>query len=203
MVVQLWIGGLVSAGVIVLVAFAYSFSNAYFHQYPIEKVTHNSSFACDVTIRNAKFSTTMQKMPESSYSTKQNQPMFDLLNSQTFYLRIDLVQTAFTCQDSLAVYGLSDNQLSPLTISTCETSYNESILSLTVLLPAHAITVKLMLPGTRTVGAIRVGLIGSSAVSQDGRYEIGLQTKEKKHEYYLSFVNTLMTQGKKRIYIYI
>ena len=168
-VVQLWIGGLVSTGIIVLVAFAYNFSNAYFHQYPIENVTRNSSFACDVTIRNAKFSTTMQKMPESNHSTKQNQPMFDLLNSQTFYLRIDLVQTAFTCQDSLAVYRHIDNQLSPLTISTCETSYNASILSLTVLLPTHAITVQLTLPGTRTVGAIRIGLIGQSAVSEDGR----------------------------------
>ncbi|CAF3803324.1 unnamed protein product [Rotaria sp. Silwood1] len=111
----------------------------------------------------------MQKMPGSSRSTKQNQAIFDLLNSQPFELKIDLIQTAFTCQDSLLVYHLIDYALLPISISKCETKYNGSIVSLTIPLPAHVISIQLMLPGLRTVGAIRMGLFGPSTVNEDGR----------------------------------
>src|ERR1700722_17264825 len=85
---QLWIGGLVSAAVVVLVVSAYVFSNGYLHQYPIERVTGDSSFACDVTMRNAKFSTTIQMISNSRSSTKDNQAMFDMLKSQPLTLNI-------------------------------------------------------------------------------------------------------------------
>ena len=111
----------------------------------------------------------MQKMPGSRRSTKKNQAMFDLLNLQPFYLKIDLVQTAFTCQNSLLVYRLIDYMLLPLPISKCETTYNDSILSLTIPLPSHDIAVQLVLPGLRTVGGIRLGLFAPAAVSEDGR----------------------------------
>ncbi|CAF5225961.1 unnamed protein product, partial [Rotaria magnacalcarata] len=55
-----------------------------------------------------------------------------------------------------------------LPIAKCETSYNSSILSLTVSLPAQEISVQLILSGLKTVGAIRLGLIGPSASSTDG-----------------------------------
>lgn len=111
----------------------------------------------------------MQKMPGSRRSTKQNQAMFVLLSSQAFDLKIDLVQTAFACQNSLLVYRVIDYVLVPLSISKCETSYNDSILSLTIPLPSHDIAVQLVLPGLQTVGGIRLGLFGPSAISEDGR----------------------------------
>ncbi|CAF0992242.1 unnamed protein product [Didymodactylos carnosus] len=166
---KLWIGGLVSAAVMVLVVSAYVFSNGYLHQYPIERVTGDSSFACDVTMRNAKFSTTIQMISNSRSSTKDNQAMFDMLNSQPFTLNIDLVQTAFTCEDSLVVQRLIAYTLTQLPIATCQTSHNNSILSLGISLPAQVISVQLTLPGSRTIGAIRIGLSGPSAVSADGR----------------------------------
>jgi len=170
----MWIGGLISIAIIVLVVSAYYFSNAFLYQYPIEDVTHNSSFACDVTLRNAKFSTTTQKRWDPRRSTKESQPMFDLLNAQSFTLNIDLVQTAFTCEDPIYVQCLNGYQITLLPITKCETNYNETILSLAILLPAQVVNVQLILPGLKTVGAIRIGLSGPSAEIEDGRYGIYL-----------------------------
>jgi hypothetical protein len=95
--------------------------------------------------------------------------MFELLNSQSFTLNIDLVQTAFTCQDSLYVQRLTGYKSTPLDIFRCETIHNGTILSLGILLPAHDISLQLILPGLKTIGAIRLGLSGPSAVLEDGR----------------------------------
>ena len=116
----MWIGGLFSAAIIVLAFSAYYFSNAFLQQYPIEQVTHNSSFACDVTLRNAKFSTTTQKRWDPRRSTKESQPMFDLLDAQPFTLNIDLVQTAFTCDDQFYVQRLNGYQITTVPITQCE-----------------------------------------------------------------------------------
>ena len=148
---------------------AYYFSNAFLHQYPIEQVTSNSSFACDVTLRNAKFRTTIQKTASSGHSTNENQPMFELLNAQVFTLNIDLIQTAFTCQDSIHILRSSGYQHTSLPISTCEKTHNGTILSLGIQLPAHVINIQLVLPGLKTIGAIRVGLHGPPAALEDGR----------------------------------
>ncbi|CAF1233564.1 unnamed protein product, partial [Rotaria sp. Silwood1] len=164
---ELWIGGLASAAVIVITISAYSFSNQYFHQYPIEQVTSDSSFACDVTLRNAKFSTTIQMTSSSRNTTKQNQAIFNMLHSQSFTLNIDLIQTAFTCNDSLIVQRLVGSRPAQLPISVCQTSYNGSILSLAIVLPTQEIGIQFTLPGSRTIGAIRLGLSGPSAVSTD------------------------------------
>jgi hypothetical protein len=171
----MWIGGLISAAIIVLAVSAYYFSNAYLRQYPIESVTHNSSFACDVTLRNAKFTTTTQKRWDPARSTKASQPMFDLLDAQPFTLNIDLVQTAFTCEDNFYVQRLNGYEITLIPITKCGTSYNETILNLAILLPAQTISVQLVLPGLKTIGAIRIGLSGPSAEVEDGRY--GINTK--------------------------
>ncbi|CAF1373622.1 unnamed protein product [Adineta ricciae] len=44
--------------IVVLVSFAFTFSNGYLNQYPVETETL-SSFACDTSIRNAKFDTNL------------------------------------------------------------------------------------------------------------------------------------------------
>jgi len=95
--------------------------------------------------------------------------MFDMLNSQSLNLNIDLVQTAFTCNDSLTVQRSVGNTLQDLSIWTCQKSHNDSILSLVIPLSSHDISVQLSLPGLKTVGAIRIGLSGLSAVSTDNR----------------------------------
>ena len=49
---------------------------------------------------------------------------------------------------------------------------NQTILRLAIMLPAHEISVQLVLPGLKTIGAVRIGLSGPSATNDDGRYEI-------------------------------
>ncbi|CAF0987621.1 unnamed protein product [Adineta ricciae] len=169
---ELWIGGLTSAAIIVLIVSAYSFSNAFLHQYPVEQVTKNSTFACDVTLRNAKFSTSTQKRWDSRRTTKESQPMFDLLNAQPFTLNIDLVQTAFTCTDYFYVQRIKADKITTLPITKCEMKYNETTLSLAILLPVQEINVQLILPGLKTIGAIRIGLSGPAAEAEDGRFQL-------------------------------
>ena len=141
----------------------------YYHQYPLELITDQSSFECDMTMQNAQFSTSIQKRPDSRRSTKDIQTMFDILDKQPFTLNIDLVQTAFTCDGSIVVEQFIGFALTQLPISNCQTSHNESILSLIIPLPTHNIDLKLILPGMETIGAIRLGLSGPSTVAADQR----------------------------------
>ncbi|CAF4564475.1 unnamed protein product [Rotaria magnacalcarata] len=166
---ELWVGGLASTKVLVIVISVYNFSNQYFHQYPIEQVTSDSSFACDVTLRIAKFSTTMQMTSTSHNSTKQNQVIFNMLNTQSITLNVDLIQTAFICNGSLIVQRVVGSQPTQLPISVCETSHNDSILSLAIALPTQEVGIQLTLPGSRTVGAICLGLSGPLMMSTDKR----------------------------------
>ncbi|CAF0839911.1 unnamed protein product [Adineta ricciae] len=167
---EMWIGGLTSSAIIVLVIFAYHFSNGYLHQYPIERVTTNSTFACDVTLRNAKFSTTAQKRWDPARSTKESQTVFDLLNAQAFTLNIDLIQTAFNCQDNFYVLRDIGYKTVRLPINNCQLNKNKTIMTLAVALPVHEISVKLVLNGLKTVGAVRIGVSGPSAQADNERF---------------------------------
>ena len=129
----------------------------------------DSSFACDATIRNAQFSTTTQRQTDSRRSSRDIQNMFDMLKKQQLTLNIDLVQTPFTCNDSFIVEHLIGFTLTPLLISDCQARSNATIISLAIAVPAHNIAVRIILPGIKTVGAIRLGLSGPAAVSADER----------------------------------
>lgn len=95
--------------------------------------------------------------------------MFDLLASQAFTLHINLIQTAFSCDHPIAVYRYVGYSVAPLRVSNCQTNYNNSVLSLAVLLPAHTIYVELSLFGTKTIGGVSLGLSGSSTTTDNGR----------------------------------
>ena len=53
---ELWVGGLVSFSVVVLVIFSYVFSGTYIHRYPVDTFS-SSLMTCDSSMRNTKFST--------------------------------------------------------------------------------------------------------------------------------------------------
>jgi hypothetical protein len=111
----------------------------------------------------------MQKTSSLHNSTKKNQVIFNMLNSQSITLNVDLIQTAFVCTDSLIVQRVVGSKLTRLPISACQTSHNGSILSLAIALPTQEVGIQLILPGSRTVGAIRLGLSGPSMISTDKR----------------------------------
>ncbi|CAF1310043.1 unnamed protein product [Didymodactylos carnosus] len=165
---ELWIGGLVSIAIIILLTFAYLFSHAYYYRYPIEQVGSNPWFGCQNDMRNSKFSSSMQMMGLQRI-TKENDDIFDMLDRQPFTLNIDFINTAFTCNDSIVVQRLFAYTLMSLPITSCYSTKNESIISLVIPLPSHEIYLQLILPGVRTVGAIRLGLTGPGNTSDDER----------------------------------
>ena len=158
---ELWVGGLASLCIIVLVCFAYSFSARFYNQYPIEK-TSVSNFACDSSIRNVKFQTNLQLL--SIPVTPEAQKMFDLLYNQTFSLNIDFINTLIGC-DAVSIQGSSGTVLSTLRWSNC--TNENSILSLSIPLPSQQISVQVLLDDIKTIGALRIGLSGEELKEQN------------------------------------
>ena len=91
----MWIGGLLSIAAVVLFIFAYTFSAAFYKEYPNEN-TAPSTFTCGETIRNVKYESGLQSL--SIPRSNEEQPIFDLLNKQHFILRLDLLNTIASCQ---------------------------------------------------------------------------------------------------------
>lgn len=157
-----------SLGIIVFLAFSYAFSNVYYHRYPIESVGPHAWFSCHDDIKNAKFSSSLQVL-QLSRITQDNQKMYRMLDQQPFTMIIDLINTAFTCNDSIIMQRIFSHKPMSLQITACSSSYNGSIISLTIPLPGRAMKLQLILPGVRTVGVIRVNINGPDQTIENGR----------------------------------
>ncbi|CAF3728793.1 unnamed protein product [Rotaria sp. Silwood1] len=151
---ELWVGGLASFAVVVLVSFAYGFSNSYYKQYPIETST-DSYFACDLSTRNAKFQSSLQTLgiPPTTAEKK----MFDLLNEQSFSLNIEFINTLINC-DAISIQALYGTTWLTIRWSNCQN--NSSILYLSIPLPFQHTSVQVTLDQIQTIGALRIGLSG-------------------------------------------
>ena len=161
---ELWVGGLASFSVVVLVAFACIFSQQYVRQYPIETV-QNSTFACDELIRNSKFQTSVQSLaiPLTSFDQK----MFDLLDNQQFLLNIDFVNTLINC-DAVSIEALYGITWTTIRWLSCDNV--NSTLTLSIPLPFQHISVQIYVADSRAIGALRVGL--NSPGHQSGSYSL-------------------------------
>lgn len=93
---ELWIGGLFSFALLVLITFGFWFGSAFLKQYPIETAT-DANFACDKSLRNAKFSSNLQLL--AVLRSDEDKMMFELLDEQNWTLIIDLIQTGFRCDE--------------------------------------------------------------------------------------------------------
>jgi hypothetical protein len=151
---EMVMGGLFSFAIIVLVSFAYAFSNSYLYRYPIEQVNGAFNFACDTTMTNAQFSTNL--MPIGIPPNDDTAPIFALLNAQPFILHIDFINAAFNCTD-ITVTQIKDIDL-PMTISSCNDT--DSSASLSLLLPTQDISLQIQLTGINTIGGFRISLEG-------------------------------------------
>ena len=172
---ELWVGGLASFSVIVLITFACIFSQNYVKQYPIE-TSLESSFACDTTIRNAKFQTNVQSL--AIPLTAADQKMFDLLNNQQFFLNVDFINTAISCA-AVSSEALLGTTWTAIRWSSCGNI--NFTLSLTVKLPYQHISVRIYIADSKTIGAIRIGLFGEK--DECGSYSL------KQLKFYQSFFN--------------
>ncbi|CAF3669480.1 unnamed protein product [Rotaria sordida] len=151
---ELWVGGLVSLCVIVLICFACMFSENFIQQYPIE-TSSNSYFDCDTSIRNAKFETSVQSL--AIPFTDSNQKMFDLFKNQEFLLNIDFINTVIKC-DSISIEALFGITWSTIRWLNCD-NINYT-LSLSIPLPYQHLSVQVFIEDIKTIGALRIGLSG-------------------------------------------
>ncbi|CAM4779456.1 unnamed protein product [Rotaria magnacalcarata] len=151
---ELWVGGLASLATITLVCFAYVFSNHFIRQYPIE-ASSDSYFACDTTIRNAKFQTGLQSLAIPLTNT--DQQMFDLLDNQALVLNVDFVNTFIRC-DAISIEALIGLVRSTIRWLHCDNI--NSTLSLSVQLPYQHVSIQVIIADVKTIGALRIGLYG-------------------------------------------
>ncbi|UJR17271.1 hypothetical protein I4U23_004166 [Adineta vaga] len=151
---EMVIGGLFSFAILVLVIFAYAFSNSYFQRYPIENVYEDVYFACDESMTNAQFSSGL--MPIGIPPDDLEEPMFTLLDTQPLTLYMDFINTVFNCTD-ISVSQIKDISLQ-MTLSSCNDS--ASTISLSLLLPSNDINLQIALAGSHTIGAFRLSFQG-------------------------------------------
>ena len=147
----MWIGGLFSFAVAVLLIFAYTFSAAFYRNYPLKNIGP-STFACGEIIRNVKYESGLQSL--SIPVSKEEQPMFDLLNNQHFTVQLDLLNTVASCK-SLSVEQVL--RLSTIKLTTTCTDSN-GLLSAVVELPHQKIIIKWIINDIALIGAIRITL---------------------------------------------
>jgi hypothetical protein len=150
---ELWGGGLASLSLLVLLIFAYNFSGSYIKQYPIE-TSLPSAFACDETIRNAKFQTNLQSL--STPRIDDEQVIFDMLDKQQFILTIDFVNTQQDC-DNVKITQTVHSYTKAI---TPKCSYNRSILTLSTILESHTISLQYNFDSASSIGGFRVSLYG-------------------------------------------
>ena len=126
--------GLASLAIILVIAMAYAFAISYLNQYPAEKVGP-SNFACDVTIRNAKFESSLQ--PLAVPISEEEQAIFDLLDDQNFTLQLDFINTEASCP-KLSIVEIIETSTTSLNLLSCANI--NGILSATVFLSQHDLT---------------------------------------------------------------
>ena len=162
---EMVIGGLFSFAIIVLVTFAYVFSNAYFQRYPIEQIKGDASFACDSTLSNAQFDSGMMTIgiPPNDIDA----PIFTLLDDQSFTLYIEFVNTLFKCANVTATQ-IKDTNLN-MKISSCNDSNNR--LSIALPLPSHGINMQILLSDTNTIGGLHMRLEGPGIYEENEHLE--------------------------------
>ena len=154
---ELWIGGLGTLAVLVLISFSYWFAASFIQRYPIEEIVEPAAFSCDPSLVNAKFSSGLDllSLPKSTDA----QPIFNLLDAQVFRLTVELVNSGFSCNSITAQQNLVGTNYVTLSIQ-CTRSASDAITSVTFPLPNHYTTVQINMTGPHWIGGIRLCIRG-------------------------------------------
>jgi hypothetical protein len=147
----MWVGGLVSFAIVVLLIFAYTFSAAFYREYPSEN-SGSLALGCSETVRNAKYESGLQSL--SIPVSKEEEPIFNLLNQQHFILRLDLLNTIASCK-SLSVQQIPAPSSGKFIFNCTDSS---GILSAAVELPYQKVVIKWILDDIAFIGAVRISL---------------------------------------------
>ena len=167
---RLWIGGVASCGIFVLVIFAALFSMEYLNLYPIEDV-RNSAFSCHSQLVNSKFSSGLQliALPKSDEDLR----IFQLLDEQPLMLSLDLINTVTNCSNtfiSVEEYNLQNSTLSaPF---NCSMNKDNVTLTVSTSLSSPVVRTHIELYPMYPVGSIRICLHGVNNTGKNGQYQI-------------------------------
>lgn len=93
---EFWVGGLITFSLLVLVIYGFWFGTAFVTLYPVE-TSDDANFVCDTSLRNAKFTSSLHFL--GSYYGEQDIPLFKMLNDQNLTLKVDFLQTGFSCEN--------------------------------------------------------------------------------------------------------
>ncbi|CAM4809537.1 unnamed protein product [Rotaria magnacalcarata] len=169
---ELWLGGLVSVVLIILVGFTCKFSISFSNLYPIEIIstsTH-SPVICDPNLFNAKFASTLQLL--SIHKHDEEEPIFQLLDEQQIVLTTQFVSTEFQCEHVTMQRNMDKGQQTLSSDFNCTTDNESNIVSVSTLLPQHLIVVQFSLTGLSFVGGLRICFNGPSTSQSNGKYTI-------------------------------
>ncbi|CAF1582698.1 unnamed protein product [Rotaria magnacalcarata] len=158
----MWAGGLATLSIFVLVGFSYWFSVSFIRRYPIEEIIGPATFACDQSLVNAQFTSGLELLaiPKS----EEAQPLFDLLDAQTFYLTVELINTGFPCNSITAQENLVGSKYVSLAMN-CSRSIPDATTSVTLPFPGHETTVQVNMTGPYWIGAIRLCTRGNGQIN--------------------------------------
>jgi len=156
-----WLGGLLSLPLITLIVCTCAFSSEFIKLYPTENA-YVPYLACDSTLVNAVFESNVKSLGLPQRNLEQK--MIDLLDEQQFVLHVDFVNTLINC-DAVEIKGLFGNTWSTLRWIDCTNV--GSTLSISILLPHQHISVKILLDDIKTIGGLRIGLLGEERISED------------------------------------
>ncbi|CAM4820621.1 unnamed protein product [Rotaria magnacalcarata] len=155
-----WIGGLFTLALIVLLVQTYVFANNFMFQYPAAN-DGNRNFACDVTLRNALFDTSLKSLaiPPSS----EEQDMFDLLNNQQWTLNVNLINTAINCSSISPYEIIGTSSIALISPATCNSV--DSVVKTTIVLSNHVEQLQIVINDINVIGGIAVGLTGPGSTA--------------------------------------
>jgi hypothetical protein len=156
---KFWLGGTLSLTLIILVVCTCKFAVDFYNLYPKENKS-GSYFACDSTIVNAVFESSVKSLGLSQRSEEKK--MLDLLDQQNFTLKVDFVNTLINC-DVAELRGLFGTTWSTLRWSDCVDV--NSTLSISIPLPHQHISVQVILDDIKTIGGLRIGLYGNEYIN--------------------------------------
>ncbi|CAF4706160.1 unnamed protein product, partial [Rotaria magnacalcarata] len=129
-------------------------------QYPAAN-DGNRNFACDVTLRNALFDTSLKSLaiPPSS----EEQDMFDLLNNQQWTLNVNLINTAINCSSISPYEIIGTSSIALISPATCNSV--DSVVKTTIVLSNHVEQLQIVINDINVIGGIAVGLTGPGSTA--------------------------------------
>ncbi|CAF1403307.1 unnamed protein product [Adineta ricciae] len=166
---HLWIGGIASCGIFVLIIFSTLFSIEYLHLYPIENSKY-SSFSCDSHVLNAKFRSGLQllALPKSD----EERPIFDLLDEQQFTIVINLINTIIDCTSSILNLKQVNNHFFVTPSYNCSRNETSSTLTFQIQSLTHFAHTIIEIESVLSISTLQICLQGSNKTIENGKYEI-------------------------------